>query len=114
VFGSGEQRRPLLHVRDAARALIWAWQREARAGEVFNIVADNPRIASIAQQLADLRPGTRLHYTDQDYREQLSLSIDGTAARAAGFSPSEPWPEALLALLGHFRGLGGSAEPALK
>ena len=30
-----------------------------------------------------------VHSTDQDYREQLSLSLNGEKLRAAGFVPSE-------------------------
>lgn len=105
VFGSGQQRRPLLHVRDAARAFLWAWEEKGSAGEVFNVVAENPTIESIALSLADQCPGARVHYTDQDYREQLSLSISGERLRAAGFDPQERLEDAMVSLLQHFPGL---------
>lgn len=105
VYGCGQQRRPLLAVRDAARALIWALEQPASAGEVYNVVRDNPRIAELADWCAAQVPGARLHYTDQDYREQLSLSLNGEKLRAAGFVPSESLETALSGLLGHFVGL---------
>ena len=43
--------------------------------------------------------------TDQDYCEQLSLSLNGEKLRAAGFVPSESLEQSLTGLLRHFVGL---------
>lgn len=102
VFGTGKQCRPLLHVLDAARAILWALENDAAVGELYNVVSENPTIESVAQWLADQVPGARLHYTDQDYREHLSLSIDGDKLLNAGWRPVENLHDGLTAMLSHF------------
>ena len=105
VFGSGEQQRPLVHANDAARALLYALESDTMAGETYNVVENNPSIESLARMVADLQPGARIRYTDQDYREHISLSVSGDKIHAAGWAPEERLVEGLKDLLGHFRGL---------
>jgi nucleoside-diphosphate-sugar epimerase len=108
VFGTGGQARPLVHVRDAARGLLWVLDKEEAAGEVYNLVEENVRIEPLARLIKDLRPQTRVRYTDQDYREHLSLTVAGDKLRAAGWRPRERLAEGLAELLGHF----GNLAPA--
>lgn len=105
IFGAGQQRRPLVHVEDAARACRWALAQPGIGGEVFNLVEDSPSIEAMAQAIQGHRPEVRLHYTDQDYRDHLSLSVRADKIRAAGWSPSHALQEAFGPMLARFRGL---------
>ena len=105
IFGSGQQRRPLVHVRDAARALLWALREPGIGGEVFNVLEACPPIGEVARQVAELCQTAPLHFTDQDYREQLSLSVSGAKLATAGWRPQEDLAEGLKELLAHFKGL---------
>lgn len=108
VYGSGRQARPLVTVSDAARALLFALTNEAAVGETFNVVECNPTIESLAQIIAALRPGVRIHYTDQDYREHFSLSVGGEKIHDAGWSTQEQLQSTLQAVLSRFAGLESS------
>jgi nucleoside-diphosphate-sugar epimerase len=105
VFGNGEQARPLVHVRDAARALIWALRCDESAGGAYNVVEENVRVESLAHLVAGICPGVRIRYTDQDYREHLSLAVNGDKLRRAGWAPRERLVDGLEKLVEHFHGL---------
>ena len=38
IFGDGQQRRPVVHVEDAALACLWALEEPGLRGELFNLV----------------------------------------------------------------------------
>ena len=108
VFGTGAQRRPVVHADDAARACLWAADQAGIGGEIFNVVEASPTIESVAQSVRGLLPGVHLHYTDQDYRDHLSLSVSGAKLRGAGWMPRRHLEEGLAELLAHFHGLSGA------
>lgn len=64
VRGGGQQWRPFLHVRDAARCLLAAVEAPAAAivGEVFNVGSDaaNLRIRDVAAIVQEVYPGTAI------------------------------------------------------
>lgn len=116
VYGSGEQRRPLVHVEDAARALVHvalaprSTVRAAATGSgasVVNAVTANPTILELAHSIVAASPGSRLAFADQDARTHLSFEVSGAALRADGWQPSVDHDGALLALLARFRLLDG-------
>ena len=105
VFGNGEQARPLIHVRDAARALLWVLGKDETAGEAYNALEENVAIEFLALLIKNLRPQTRIRYTDQDYREHLSLTLKGDRLHATGWQPQERLADGFAELLAHFRRL---------
>lgn len=70
VLGGGQQWRPLVHVRDVARAFIAAMEapREKVAGEAFNVGSNdqNYQIYGIAQMVRDVVPHTQLEMVPDD------------------------------------------------
>jgi nucleoside-diphosphate-sugar epimerase len=70
VMGGGQQWRPLVHVRDVARAFIAAMEapREKVSGQAFNVGANdqNFQIHSIAQMVRDVVPHTSLEVVPDD------------------------------------------------
>lgn len=110
VHGSGEQRRPLLHVRDAASALRFALR--AAAGQVgsgaplvANAVAASPSMLELARSVAAHDPEVEVRFTDQDAVNRLSFSATSERLRSLGWSPGVDHDEAVDAFLGRLRGL---------
>jgi nucleoside-diphosphate-sugar epimerase len=70
VLGGGQQWRPLVHVRDVARAFMLAMDaaRDRVAGEAFNVGANdqNYQIYRIAQMVRDVVPHTQLEMVPDD------------------------------------------------
>ncbi|MEH1166507.1 SDR family oxidoreductase [Micromonospora sp. CPCC 205539] len=90
VYG-GRQRRPILHVRDAAAAIERALATPSWPGPLVHNVGsqrDNHRISSIAQIIAQEVPGTMIDVQEEvvdtrDYRVSF-----GAYARAFRFAPA--------------------------
>jgi nucleoside-diphosphate-sugar epimerase len=70
VTGGGQQWRPLVHVRDVARAFILAMEspKEKVGGQAFNVGSNdqNYQIYSIAQMVRDVVPHTSLEMVPDD------------------------------------------------
>jgi nucleoside-diphosphate-sugar epimerase len=84
ILSDGTPWRPLIHVRDMARAIEWAVNREAATGGNFlavNTGSDkwNYRVKELATAVADALPGTRVHINPaaapdlRSYRVNFSL-----------------------------------------
>lgn len=81
VTGGGQQWRPLVHVRDVARAFITVMDapREAVAGQAFNVGANdqNYQIYNIAQMVRDVVPHTDLDVVPDDAdKRSYNVSFD--------------------------------------
>lgn len=105
VYGSGQQTRPLLHVQDAARAILFLLGQGTSAAEIYNVVECNPSIESLARIFVELQPDTNIRYTDQDYREHFSLMVDDEKMSALGWAAQERLKPALGRLVENFAGL---------
>ncbi len=108
VYGSGVQRRPLIHVEDAARALVHVAGLEPLGKATFNAVSANPTILELAESIVKSHPGAELRFTDQDAQTHLSFEVDGSALRATGWRPTVDHGAAIGALLTRFGGLAGN------
>jgi nucleoside-diphosphate-sugar epimerase len=85
IFG-GEQFRPFLHVRDAADAIVQAISRPATG--VFNIHAENLRIAELAARLKNHFSKLRIE-TQSETGQAESYRLDSDKARRSlSFAPT--------------------------
>jgi nucleoside-diphosphate-sugar epimerase len=81
VMGGGNQWRPLVHVRDVARAflLVMEQPREKVAGQAFNVGSNdqNFQIYQIAQMVRDVVPHTELEVVPDDPdKRSYNVSFD--------------------------------------
>lgn len=113
IFGSGKQRRPLVHVQDASSAIVHVLSHEdSFTGRRWNIVGANPTIDGVASAIRSVWPETKVRYTDQQVMEHLSLQVSGAAARSLGWTPQITLAsglEELLAQFGPITQVGGHA-----
>jgi nucleoside-diphosphate-sugar epimerase len=87
VFG-GDQFRPLLHVRDAARAVI-ANLETSHTG-VFNLNKQNVRIIDLAYQVRNHFPDIEIERTEMKFQDARNYRVNSEkAARVFGFQPGE-------------------------
>lgn len=85
VHGSGHQRRPVIHVDDAARALLRAADVADAGGATLNAVSANPTMLELAESVVRHVPGAELRYAEQDVATHLSFSASGARLRASGW-----------------------------
>ena len=106
VHGTGEQRRPAIHVADASEALRFVLTREvSEEGELFNAVSGSPSVNEVVAAIHAVRPEARVHYTEQDVLAHLSMDVDGTALLETGWRPTHSLEEGMRELLERFAAL---------
>jgi len=81
ILSDGTPWRPLIDVKDMARAIEWALLREVENGGRFlavNVGSDgsNRRIAEIAETVASARPGTRIAVNSEAPVDSRSYQVD--------------------------------------
>lgn len=104
IHGSGEQIRPLIHIRDASAALRFCLAEPQTAGEILNAVMFNPSANEIAAILQKLVPEAALRYTDQDILTEISYAVDSSRLLGMGFRPQVSLEEGLKEVLGRWQG----------
>lgn len=87
VFGTGEQRRPLLHIRDASDAIRFCLEQpDQTTGRVFNVATGNYSINELVEVLRGIKPDLRVRFTDQEILTHLSYEVEVAAVAEAGWS----------------------------
>lgn len=110
VHGSGEQLRPLLHIRDASAAIRFCMANPQTVGQILNAVTENPSINKIACTLKRIRPDVELRYTDQDALTEVGFSVDASKLLGMGFEPQFDISQGLVELLAHWKGFHSPSE----
>jgi len=111
VFHGGELWRPLVSVRDVARAHIAALEADSELvrGEVFNLVQRNYRILELAHRVRDALADDIQVAIDVRYEQTPARTyrVSGRKLeRVLGFAPQESVSDAVVELLGRIRAGG--------
>ncbi|MBN1217508.1 MAG: SDR family oxidoreductase [Anaerolineae bacterium] len=104
IHGSGNQIRPLIHVRDASAALRLCLFDPQTEGEIINAVTMNPTSNEIAHILQTLVPDATMRYTDQDILTEISFEVESTKLLKMGFEPQFDLTAGLREMLTRWRG----------
>lgn len=104
IHGSGEQIRPLIHIRDASAVLRLCLTDSRIEGEIINAVMINPSVNQIAHALQTIVPDTRIRYTDQDILTEISFHVDSTKLAEMGFQPQVSLEQGLEEMVARWRG----------
>ena len=88
VYGTGEQMRPFVHVRDASAAIRFClgYPSETTA-EIFNVVGENASILDLVEAVRATKPAVRVRYTEQDVLTHFSFAVDGGKLERLGWRP---------------------------
>ena len=85
VFG-GDQYRPLLHVKDAARAI--ADNLETAHRGIFNLHKQNIKILDLAREVVEHVPKTKIEVVDMKFQDSRNYRVSSQKAKATfGFKP---------------------------
>lgn len=85
VFG-GEQYRPLLHVRDVAKAIVA--NIETYNTGIYNLAKENVKIIDLAQKVIEYFPNAQLEITDISFEDSRNYSVSWQKAVSDfGFNP---------------------------
>ncbi len=113
LLSDGTSWRPLIHVKDMARAVDWALHREGRNGGDFvalNTGSDewNFQVLSLARAVQKRIPGVKISIGSQTATDSRSYRVDFSRFRALApdFQPEENLSSAIMGLLAGLRKAG--------
>lgn len=78
VFG-GQQFRPLLHVKDAAKAIELSINNFVPG--LYNLHFDNFTIKDIAMKILDILPNTKINFIDKKFQDLRNYRVNGDLIR---------------------------------
>lgn len=85
VYG-GDQFRPLLHVKDVARAMVQNIESEHKG--VYNLARQNVRIIDLAYQVRNHFPDAEMKLTDMKFQDSRNYRVSADKAKEVlGFNP---------------------------
>ncbi|OHB19960.1 MAG: NAD-dependent dehydratase [Parcubacteria group bacterium RIFCSPHIGHO2_01_FULL_47_10b] len=104
VFG-GDQYRPLLHVRDAAKAIVQSIEFDPlRHAEIFNLSAINITISDLADQIKKRFPKLVIERTDISFQDARNYKVTwDKAEKFFGFKASYTIDDGVRQLLDLFK-----------
>jgi nucleoside-diphosphate-sugar epimerase len=106
VYGNGQQRRPLIHVRDACEAIAFSLtQPDLTIGRVLNTIGQNVAVLELVEAIRQLKPDLSVHFTEQDIRTHLSFEASNAEFVGLGWEPQLTIHQGLAELLEQYRGL---------
>lgn len=85
VFG-GEQWRPLLHVKDVAKAILFGL--EANLQGIFNLSERNVILREIAETIHLMFPTTSVEYNDIPFEDLRNYKVTNSKILSTGWTPS--------------------------
>ena len=120
VLSDGTPWRPLIHVKDMARAIEWAISRSPESGGrmlTVNVGSEqwNYQVAELANAAAAAIPGTRVSINESAAPDKRSYRVDFSKYRelAPGHQPQETLATAIAGLRDGLRAIG-FADPAFR
>ncbi|MCH9827030.1 MAG: SDR family oxidoreductase [Gammaproteobacteria bacterium] len=120
VLSDGTPWRPLIHVKDMARAIEWAISRQSENGGrmlTVNVGSEdwNFQVAGLARAVAEAIPGTRVSINESAAPDKRSYRVDFSKYRelAPGHQPQETLATAIAGLRDGLRAIG-FADPAFR
>lgn len=85
IFGSGQQWRPFLHVRDCARAFAFFAELEKPAHLRYNVANENLRVVDVAAVFRALNPRLAVTHTDLPEDDLRNYRVSTARAAQEGF-----------------------------
>ncbi len=84
VFGGG-QWRPLLHVKDVSRAILFSIQNDIKG--LYNVSHKNYKICDIAREIQSVIPGVNVSYANIKFEDLRNYKASSAKFKALGWQP---------------------------
>jgi nucleoside-diphosphate-sugar epimerase len=82
---SGNQWRPLLHIRDVAEAVKFGLEHNISG--LFNLMHKNYLLKDMAEEIVSLIPGSGVSYSELKFEDQRNYRVSGEKFAALGWKP---------------------------
>jgi UDP-glucose 4-epimerase len=104
VYGDGAQRRPLIHVADAAAAIIHTLQNPPNE-VIYNLAHNTASVLELVDAIHQSAPTAAVQFDDEDIRTHISFMVDSSKLRDTGWQAKMTLREGLGEIVNHFTGL---------
>ena len=108
VYGTGEHKCPLIHIRDASGAIRFCLVEAASRGQILNTASMNLSINDLVEAVQRILPAVDVRYTNQDALTQPSFVINNQRLIGLGWSPQYSIEDGLSEII---HGLSSVAAP---
>ncbi len=89
VHGKGTQKRPSIHIKDAASAILYVLKnKEDLKNRSLDVVEKDYSVNNIAETIVEIFENIKLRYIDQDIRNHYSFVAEGKKLDEYGWSPT--------------------------
>jgi nucleoside-diphosphate-sugar epimerase len=114
VFGTGQQTRPLVHVRDVSHAISFCLSHpEETQGRLFNVVEDNFSVLDMVAALQKIRE-VRVRFTEQDVLTHFSFALNPSRLKGLGWGPLCTLENGFAEMVEHFRRVSAVQHPSME
>lgn len=113
VYGTGEQKRPFVHVRDASSAFLFALANESTMDKALNVVGENASVKEVLGYVQPRFPKLRVRHEPGRHLNQISYEVDGSRLRNLGWSPRHSVEDGIEEFSRYYAAFSKSSEGAL-
>ena len=97
------EKRPYLHISDAADALTFALTQPGMKGEIYNVIGENASLNRITTAIRKEVHDVRIVITPTPNLNQVSYELDGSKIERIGFRPRHTLDEGVREIVERFR-----------
>ncbi len=97
------EKRPYLHIRDAADAITFALTKPGMKGEIYNVIGENASLNRITTAIGSEVHDVRIVITPTPNLNQVSYELDGSKIERIGFRPRHTLDEGVREIVERFR-----------
>jgi UDP-glucose 4-epimerase len=114
VFGTGQQMRPLVHVRDVSNAICFCLSHpQETQGRIFNIVEDNFSVLDMVAALQKIRD-VRVRFTEQDVLTHFSFALKPSRLKELSWGPLCTVESGFAEVVEHFKRVSTVQHPSIE
>jgi UDP-glucose 4-epimerase len=99
IHGDGEQKRPMIHVRDASDAIRFSLMNSATERKILNATSQNVSVNELVDAVKQTLPEATVRYTGQDALTALSFEVDNAELTKMGWIPGVSLKDGLAELV---------------
>ncbi len=97
------EKRPYLHITDAADAITFALTQPGMKGEIYNVIGENASLNRITTAIKKEIHDVRIVITPTPNLNQVSYELDGSKIERIGFRPRHTLDEGVREIVERFR-----------
>jgi len=110
IYGTGDQKRPFLHVKDAVKSIIFSLLENKTKNEIFNVVGENASVNEIVEMIRNYRGDINTIRVDREILNQISYTVDSSKIKNRGYKPNYTIKDGIQELISKFNSFSRESD----